>query len=1107
MSTLETWYPGDSIMACLIVVGAAVTVVSTVSLLLSRGLKSRSALRHLVLFSALICNLGSPLIAAAWIASGIAPFSLRLFSAGQSNASTEPLPAADLDLASASVEPIRALDAAQPPARSTTMRRTDESRLVRGASPARPSDLAMRQKNVGEPRPNWDRRMATFAALVWLVGTGVLLLGFATCCWRVRAIREAVRPAADARLPILIVEVQRLLGVSWPPKIGVSTGVFTPVVAGWMRPVIILPELSLSLITRDQLRDVLVHELAHVVRRDQLVMPLQLLAKALFWPIVVIHALNRQLICAREDVCDNFVLATRDPLGYSETLLRLAELGRGTRPPVATMGILHRRGTLEDRIRSLIREGRDTQRRTGRFVTLTVFAFFAVASSLLCGTRIVAEQRPASKAAKIGPGAAPAPSKAGPKSEVLRVAGRVLLPSGQPAALARVQIDLYNPEAIRSGFVLITPETWVPLASIVTDAEGRFSQDVDLKLKPENHSAINVTAAGQGYGVAISYPFNPNRNQPLELRLVEDQPVRGRVLDLQGRPVSGARLELRRMCCSTPRLVDRWLAALPPNPVFAGYGNIRDDETPFLYGVGNSRTPCFPGAIEAPSPLVIPITLTDADGRFEVHGLGRDRLIFFKLSGPAIAASELCVLTRPIKTIPFEHLVGPGVDLVYGPSLEFVAAPGIALEGTVTDEDSATPLPRVVIECQTDQGHWGGGHRFLSAKTDEHGRYRIEGLAADGKNSLKVEPEGPYLQMDGIKIPQSPGLRPIRRDLKLKLGLWAVGRAFNLKTGAPVRGTVYYTPFRSNAHAGSYARYSTKVMSFVSRVPLGQTDAEGRFRIPIIPGRGVVCLKSWSAGGFRPGFGAAEIKELAQKTEPRSMAEEPTFDRVWPIEFSAVREVNATAGAPQVEIDLPLDPGQNVVLKFVDRAGNRLSGVDTYRLEPQHYFKHTDTDSAVVTATSPDETRVVWFKHKSSGLTKSLRFTPKPGETERTITLEPPAVILGRLVNPQGQPVRDTRLDWRLPETPINANPLALTDVDGRFRIEVPGGEPVRLVAVPGSYRTGEIRERLPVDPAEQIDLGRIVYDYDSKTGSLHLQADPERRTKADGKKAISTRE
>ena len=128
-----------------------------------------------------------------------------------------------------------------------------------------------------------------------------------------RRIQRAVRPATDGRLPELLGEVCERLGIVRRPTIVVSTRVLTPVVAGWIRPLVILPEASLGSITREQLRDVLMHEL-RTWCRDPLVLPLQLLAQALFWPIVVIHWLNRHLHCAREEACDNFVLATRDPL-------------------------------------------------------------------------------------------------------------------------------------------------------------------------------------------------------------------------------------------------------------------------------------------------------------------------------------------------------------------------------------------------------------------------------------------------------------------------------------------------------------------------------------------------------------------------------------------------------------------------------------------------------------------------------------------------------------------------------------------------------------------------------------------------------------------------
>ena len=60
MSTLESWYPGNATIACLIVIVAAVTIVSTVAILAALPLKSRPALRHSLLLYALICCLLSP---------------------------------------------------------------------------------------------------------------------------------------------------------------------------------------------------------------------------------------------------------------------------------------------------------------------------------------------------------------------------------------------------------------------------------------------------------------------------------------------------------------------------------------------------------------------------------------------------------------------------------------------------------------------------------------------------------------------------------------------------------------------------------------------------------------------------------------------------------------------------------------------------------------------------------------------------------------------------------------------------------------------------------------------------------------------------------------
>ena len=62
--------------------------------------------------------------------------------------------------------------------------------------------------------------------------------------------------------------------------------------SGCWRPIIVLPDRLIGAVSDDEMRDVLLHEMAHVSRRDPLIVLFQELARALYWPIVPVHALD-----------------------------------------------------------------------------------------------------------------------------------------------------------------------------------------------------------------------------------------------------------------------------------------------------------------------------------------------------------------------------------------------------------------------------------------------------------------------------------------------------------------------------------------------------------------------------------------------------------------------------------------------------------------------------------------------------------------------------------------------------------------------------------------------------------------------------------------------
>ncbi len=152
-------------------------------------------------------------------------------------------------------------------------------------------------------------------------------------------------------------------------------------------------------------------------------------------------------------------------------------------------------------------------------------------------------------------------------------------------------------------------------------------------------------------------------------------------------------------------------------------------------------------------------------------------------------------------------------------------------------------------------------------------------------------------------------------------------------------------------------------------------------------------------------------------------------------------------------------------------------------------------NSATLYASSPDETRTIWIKHRSSGLTKLLHFTPKVGETERTVVLEPPAVVTGRLVTPEGTPLSDLRIECVFESNSADRLPFVSTDAEGRFRGELPAGGPFELYANPFPYAF--FAEKLSVVASERVELGDIAIDRDQK-GLLRpkIHRGPEKRTK-----------
>lgn len=269
------------------------------------------------------------------------------------------------------------------------------------------------------PRPGRadGRMLLLLAASAWVVGSLLLALRLVVGWRRLRRLaRDAQAPPPDWRLAELQ-GVRRALSLSNLPPIALCRGARVPMVVGLVHPRVVLPKALAAEMSASELTQTLIHECAHVRRGDPWVLAVQRLALVVFWPHPLLHYLNRELERAREELCDNHVLAASRPAAYAETLLRLAQACLPAPEWGAGMAMLRRGTHLEQRIRRLVNKHRERDLVLARWPRLGVALLMALLAAGLSAVQVQlgaaqnqAAQGPAAGApplAEVEPGAHP----------------------------------------------------------------------------------------------------------------------------------------------------------------------------------------------------------------------------------------------------------------------------------------------------------------------------------------------------------------------------------------------------------------------------------------------------------------------------------------------------------------------------------------------------------------------------------------------------------------------------------------------------------------------------------------------------------------------------
>ena len=158
-----------------------------------------------------------------------------------------------------------------------------------------PDRLTLSQKERGRSLPvSWHGRSIRGArllgavTLLWAIGSLFLLSRLLHGWWSIAGLQRRLQPVPGDRLRAVLAEVRRGLNVEALPRLAISPAKIElagPITIGLLRPLVVLPEQLLETLDIRGLRDVLLHEFAHALRRDPLVGLLQRVAAASSGPI------------------------------------------------------------------------------------------------------------------------------------------------------------------------------------------------------------------------------------------------------------------------------------------------------------------------------------------------------------------------------------------------------------------------------------------------------------------------------------------------------------------------------------------------------------------------------------------------------------------------------------------------------------------------------------------------------------------------------------------------------------------------------------------------------------------------------------------------------
>jgi beta-lactamase regulating signal transducer with metallopeptidase domain len=168
----------------------------------------------------------------------------------------------------------------------------------------------------------WALGLVCVWGVVAVFGAFRLLYGLL----RVRQLRRSSSAKPICELEPSLMETLEQCQAIRPVELRTSFSIRVPCAIGFVHPVILIPDWAFQELSAEELRAIVLHEFAHLRRRDDWTNLIQKMVRTFFFFHPAILWIEKRISLEREMACDDAVLAqTGSPHAYARCLISVAE--------------------------------------------------------------------------------------------------------------------------------------------------------------------------------------------------------------------------------------------------------------------------------------------------------------------------------------------------------------------------------------------------------------------------------------------------------------------------------------------------------------------------------------------------------------------------------------------------------------------------------------------------------------------------------------------------------------------------------------------------------------------------------------------------------------